>query len=153
MLLLVVPYVIAHPPDTLTLMFWSIWSGMVVSPIVLLLLLRASVAPQAARAEVMVMTPRILRVRRRASDLSYVELAQQTGLHVRLLAEIEHGLRPIEPEQLHLIAGALGVEPRMLAPADAHQRQPEARGFALVPPVLNEATALDAAQQSASSFV
>ena len=126
---------------------------MIISPIVLLLLLRPSVAPRAATAEVMVMAPQILRASRHARGLSYVELAQRTGLRVRLLAEIEHGLCPPEPEQLHLIVGALGVEPGMLATTGAHQRRPEARGFALVPPLPNEATGLDVAQQGASSFV
>jgi membrane protease YdiL (CAAX protease family) len=50
-----------------------------------------------------------LRALRRELGLSYSELSQRTGIPSRLLAEIEHGLRPCAPDQLALIASRLEV--------------------------------------------
>lgn len=40
---------------------------------------------------------------------TYTDLAQRTGLPARLLAEIEHGLRLPQPDQVQLISRALGA--------------------------------------------
>jgi uncharacterized protein len=57
----------------------------------------------------------LLRARRRGLGWTYIDLAERTGLPARLLAEIEHGLRPPEPEHVRRICQALGVEPQFLA--------------------------------------
>jgi len=50
-----------------------------------------------------------LRALRLAAGLAYIDLAERTGLTVRLLAEIEHGMRMPQPEQIQLITQALGA--------------------------------------------
>jgi hypothetical protein len=62
-----------------------------------------------------------LRSLRLQSGLGYVELAQRTGIPVRELAEIEHGLRPLDPEQRRRLANVLGITQRLIVP-------PERRG-------------------------
>ncbi|MFL5802704.1 MAG: type II CAAX prenyl endopeptidase Rce1 family protein [Roseiflexaceae bacterium] len=62
-----------------------------------------------------------LRSLRLQSGLGYVELARRTGIPVRELAEIEHGLRPIQPEQRRQLANVLGITQRLIIP-------PEQRG-------------------------
>jgi membrane protease YdiL (CAAX protease family) len=62
-----------------------------------------------------------LRSLRIQSGLGYVELAQRTGIPVRDLAEIEHGLRPLQPEQRRQLANVLGITQRLILP-------PEQRG-------------------------
>lgn len=55
-----------------------------------------------------------IRILRRRAGMTYSDLAQRTGLPARLLAEIETGMRPPHPDQVVLIADALGVEPHTL---------------------------------------
>jgi membrane protease YdiL (CAAX protease family) len=52
----------------------------------------------------------VIRTLRRNAGLTYVDLALRTQLPARLLAEIEHGLRPPTHDQLDLIFQVLGVE-------------------------------------------
>jgi DNA-binding XRE family transcriptional regulator len=56
-----------------------------------------------------------MRSLRRASGLTYTELARRTGLSARALAEIEHGLSPVAPQQADSIAQVLGVSVQVLA--------------------------------------
>jgi membrane protease YdiL (CAAX protease family)/DNA-binding XRE family transcriptional regulator len=56
-----------------------------------------------------------MRSLRRASGLTYTELARRTGLSARALAEIEHGLSPVAPQQANSIAQVLGVSVQVLA--------------------------------------
>jgi membrane protease YdiL (CAAX protease family) len=62
--------------------------------------------PTAGRAPAVPM----IRALRRGAGMTYVELGQRTQLPVRLLAEIEHGLRPPSHDQLDRIFQALGVD-------------------------------------------
>lgn len=50
---------------------------------------------------------RRLRALRWGARLTYVDLAQRTGIPARQLAEIEHGLADPHPEQLRRIVDAL----------------------------------------------
>jgi membrane protease YdiL (CAAX protease family) len=63
-----------------------------------------------------------LRSLRLQSGLGYVELSQRTGIPVRELAEIEHGLRPLQPDQRRQLADVLGITQRLVVP-------PEQRGI------------------------
>jgi len=50
-----------------------------------------------------------LRTIRRDSGITYADMAQRTGLPVRLLAEIEHGMRLPQADHVQAIAQALGI--------------------------------------------
>lgn len=56
-----------------------------------------------------------MRASRLAMGLRYLDLAQRTGLPARLIAEIEHGLRPLEPEHGQIIGRVLGLAPQQFA--------------------------------------
>jgi cellulose synthase (UDP-forming) len=58
-----------------------------------------------------------LRTLRLASQLSYSELAQRSGLPMRLIAELEHGLRPLGAEHIIALSAALDIAPSYIAPA------------------------------------
>jgi membrane protease YdiL (CAAX protease family) len=60
-----------------------------------------------APAAVAATTEHDIRALRRSIGMTYTELAQRTALPARLLAEIEHGLRLPEPEQLRRIVVVL----------------------------------------------
>jgi len=51
---------------------------------------------------------------RRAAQLTYVDLAARAGLPARLLAEIELGLAPLDPESALRLADGLGILPQEL---------------------------------------
>ncbi len=114
-LFLIMPYVTANPSSQIAAAApWAIWGGTAVAIIgVDLVMLRSVVRGAAPRPGVP--APSSIRVLRRDQGLTYSDLGQQTGIPARLLAEIEHGLRMAQPEQLGRIAQALGVEPQSLA--------------------------------------
>ncbi len=51
---------------------------------------------------------------RRAAQLTYMDLAERAGLPARLLAEIELGLVPLDPESALRLADGLGILPQEL---------------------------------------
>lgn len=51
-----------------------------------------------------------IRELRRAAGMSYVELAERSGIPARVLGEIEHGRRAPQPSELRLIAASLKSE-------------------------------------------
>ncbi len=115
-LFLILPYASDGPaPATTTIVLWLLWGGVAIAVIALgVLAFSAGIILQPYRAPA---TPtNELRALRRSRGLSYVELARRTGLPARRLAEIEHGLRPVVPEHLGLIARTLGVTPQLLSP-------------------------------------
>lgn len=107
-LFLILPYLSRNPGELATLMPWVVAGGSALAIFATyLLVLRASVtqvsvAPRAPSSAG-------LRDLRRAAGLTYVELGQRTGLSVQLIAEIEHGLRLPQPEQVRTLSQALGV--------------------------------------------
>lgn len=56
----------------------------------------------------------LMRQTRQRAKLTYAALAERTGLTIRALAEIEHGLRQPLPEELGRIAQGLGLAPGQL---------------------------------------
>lgn len=54
---------------------------------------------------------------RRAAQLTYIDLAERAGLPARLLAEIELGLAPLDPESALRLADGLGILPQELRAA------------------------------------
>jgi membrane protease YdiL (CAAX protease family) len=114
-LFLIMPYVAAHPSSVVAAGApWAIWGGTAVALIAVnIILLRGVTLRRPAQPSE---PPAVqLRELRRSQGLTYTDLAQQTGLSVRLLAEIEHGMRLPQAEQLEMIAQALGL--RSPAPA------------------------------------
>jgi len=107
-LFLIMPYVAANPSSIVAAGApWAIWGGTAVALIAVnILLLRGIALRRPAQPE----GPATARLRelRLSQGLTYTDLAQQTGLPVRLLAEIEHGMRLPQAEQLETIAQALG---------------------------------------------
>ena len=57
---------------------------------------------------------RTIRALRLQNGVKYIDLAQRTGLSVRLLAEIEHGMRLPHPDQIDKIANGLGIPPHTI---------------------------------------
>lgn len=110
MLFLVMPHLAGDPA-----LYGSPWvlSAVAVATAVAVVALAAVVGPRlfpAPTAELLGGSSP-LREARRAARLSYGALAQLTGLPMRALAEIEHGVRPPHPEELRRIARALGLAP------------------------------------------
>lgn len=89
---------------------WMFWIGLYIWVAVVGLLLlqtwprRAQIAPDAA-------IRLAIRGLRKQSGLTYTDLALRSGLNVRQLAEIEHGLIPLPNDLLQQIARGLGVAP------------------------------------------
>ncbi len=115
MLFLIMPYLAQHPTDAVADIASEVIGGGTAMAFIATIVLMLS--PIASPATV---TPAIsrrasIRELRRRSGLTYVDLAQRTGIPSRLLAEIEHGLRLPAPEQLRLIAAGLGVAPQLLS--------------------------------------
>jgi membrane protease YdiL (CAAX protease family) len=116
MLFLVMPHV-ANDPD-FPLRPWMVWAGIEIWVIALGVVLLHGWARQPAPAP-QVPQGAAIRALRRGAGVTYTDLAQRCGLSVRLLAEIEHGLAPLDAEHLGRIAAGLGVAPSALAPAVA----------------------------------
>jgi O-antigen/teichoic acid export membrane protein/membrane protease YdiL (CAAX protease family) len=118
-LFLIMPYVAAHPSSIVAAGApWAIWGGTAIALIAVNIILLRGVA---LRRPVQPTEPATAQLRdlRRSQGLTYTDLAQQTGLPVRLLAEIEHGLRLPQNEQLEMIAQALGLRSPASAVANA----------------------------------
>jgi membrane protease YdiL (CAAX protease family) len=113
-LFLIMPYVAANPSSIVAAGApWAIWGGTTIALIAVNIILLRGVALRRPAAPAGPPTAR-LREMRLSQGLTYTDLAQQTGLPVRLLAEIEHGMRLPHAEQLETIAQALGM--RAFAP-------------------------------------
>jgi membrane protease YdiL (CAAX protease family) len=113
-LFLIMPYLAQHPtPAVAAIAPWLIWNG-IGSTIVAayILMLRAMLTRAAARPAVL--APTSIRTLRHSNGLTYIDLAQRTGLSARLIAEVEYGLCSLRPEQLYRIAAGLGVPPQPL---------------------------------------
>lgn len=67
----------------------------------------ADAAPRQSELSVSIRDVEQLRLLRRSLGMTYCELARHTGLPVRLLAAIEHGMRAPEPEQIQRIVVVL----------------------------------------------
>jgi CAAX protease family protein len=108
-LFLLMPYVAANPSSAVAAAApWAICGGTAIAIVgVHFMMLRSMIRRCATEPAVAPVAS--FRALRRDTGLTYTDIAQRTGLPVRLLAEIEHGLRLAQPEQLHLIAQALGA--------------------------------------------
>ncbi len=110
-LFLLMPYLAAHPADPLAMAApWAIGTITVLS------LLTSSILIYRTRhvnsVERLSEDPgTIIRTLRRRSGLTYTELAYHTGLSVRDLAAIEHGIEPLQLEQIAPLAH--GLIPRL----------------------------------------
>jgi uncharacterized protein len=107
-LFLIMPYVTQHPSSIAAASApWVIWGGSALALIAINFLILRSAVGQEAMQQGM---PSIsnLRTIRRDSGITYYDLAQRTGLPVRLLAEIEHGMRLPQADHVQAIAQALG---------------------------------------------
>jgi hypothetical protein len=105
-LFLIMPYLTQHPGDPLNLVKpWGVWIGVPIGIVTIMLVwLRSIKTRQIAQAGV---SPATIRALRREHGLSYVALAERTGIPTRKLAAIEHGLQPLEADQRAAIAQAL----------------------------------------------
>lgn len=108
-LFLIMPYITAHPSSTVAVQApWAIWGGTAAALIAVnFIMMQRAVARQAVQPS----TPMgsSLREQRLNQGLTYSALAQQTGLPVRVLAEIEHGMRLPQIEHVRIITQALGI--------------------------------------------
>ena len=60
------------------------------------------------------MNPRMLQTARESRGLSQSKLASMTGISQAALSKAEHGLTPLPPERIGLVAEALGYPPEIL---------------------------------------
>jgi membrane protease YdiL (CAAX protease family) len=107
-LFLILPYLSRNPGALAELMPALTLAGSVIAIVgIYMIMLRAMLrrVPVAERAT----EGAGLRALRLAAGMAYIDLAERTGLTVRLLAEIEHGMRLPQPEQVQLITQALGA--------------------------------------------
>jgi hypothetical protein len=122
MLFLVMPYLAQAPASSLAVFApWAIVGGALLGVVAVGMLIVRSIRfgmPEQLPAN---LAPS-LRQLRLQTGMGYVDIAQRTGISVRELAEIEHGLRPIQPEQRRQLAGVLGITQRLILP-------PEHRGI------------------------
>lgn len=107
-LFLLLPYAARNPGALANAMPWAVAAGSGVAILAIYMLILRTLVQQAAVAPHMPSWGNIREQRRRAG-LAYIDLAERTGISVRTLAEIEHGLRLPQPEQIQLIADALGA--------------------------------------------
>jgi DNA-binding XRE family transcriptional regulator len=108
MLLLVLPYLAQQPGAIGGTLPWLVGAGSAIglgaTAIVAVGALRRRRAPVPA-----IEPSATLRSLRRSHGLSYTELAQRSGVSVRELAAIEHGLRPVSAEQLQMLLRRIGA--------------------------------------------
>jgi membrane protease YdiL (CAAX protease family) len=78
---------------------------------------RAGAALAAAQTGAPLLSASQLTRLRRAAQLTYIDLAERAGLPARLLAEIELGLAPLDPESALRLADGLGILPQELRAA------------------------------------
>ncbi len=113
---LVMPYANTDPVFARTILPWIVGGGTAAALCAVYILL---VQANATHATPPVATAsNHLRELRRQYGLTYSELGQRTGISVRLLAEIEHGLRLPQADDVHRIAQALGVAPHQIVPGN-----------------------------------
>jgi CAAX prenyl protease-like protein/helix-turn-helix protein len=116
-LFLIMPYLAHHSSESVAQhVSYVIGGGIAIAAVAIAIIMVDGIISQTTpfRGRVPLTSMRMLR---RSFSLTYVDLAQRTGLSVRLLAEIEYGLREPEPDQLHQIFLVLGVEPQFLSAA------------------------------------
>lgn len=112
---LIVPYITQHPTSALaTAAPWLMWGGIVLAMVAFDVLLLRFVVLKATVVRAPGVSQQSIRALRHNLGLAYIDMAERTGLPVRLLAEIEHGLRIPQAEQLAKIAQGLGVAPQSL---------------------------------------
>jgi uncharacterized protein len=118
-LFLIMPYLVEHSTAAVAAVApWVAWGGIVSTIVAVdILMLRAAVTQPAALPEPLTRTN--IRALRRSAGMSYIELARRSGLPVRLIAELEYDLCPLQPEYLRRIADALGVTLQSLVPVPA----------------------------------
>jgi O-antigen/teichoic acid export membrane protein len=107
-LFIVMPYLDANRTGLLFALAPWLFAGSTAAAIfaIYMLVPRKPAAQPAANPGVM--TPSELRQIRRDARVTFIELAEQTGLPVRLLAEIEYGMRVPAAEELQVLAQAYG---------------------------------------------
>jgi membrane protease YdiL (CAAX protease family) len=105
-LFLIMPYITAHPSSLAANgALWAIWIGTEIAlAATIFIVMRRTVIRQPVQSNMS-----IIRKTRLERGLSYIDLAEQTGVGVRILAEIEHGLRLPQAEHLQVITQALGI--------------------------------------------
>lgn len=123
-MLLVMPSVRANPSSLLaTALLLAMIIGGVCAALAVILLVLARFAlgaptgtttQPAARPGMPVLSAAQLSRLRREAQLTYVELALRAGIPARLLAEIELGLAPLDPEHALRLADGLGIPPQAL---------------------------------------
>jgi hypothetical protein len=116
---LIMPYLAQHASERVIHSApYMIGIGTAVAGIASCILMVRAIIPRTTASLERSSPSRILSLRR-GLGLTYGDLARRTGIPSRLLAEIEHGLRPIQPDQLQLIAAGLGVALELLEPSTA----------------------------------
>lgn len=116
-LFLIMPTLAQQPAEIAALAPWVIWGGSALAMIAVDILLLRAMIRTASTLNQEIAPETNLRDLRRSAGLTYTDLAQRTGLPVRLLAEIEHGLCIPQAEQLAQIAQCLSVAPQNLSAA------------------------------------
>jgi len=117
MLFIVMPYLAKFPTSAVAVAApWAIVAGSLLGAAAAAILMRRALRSGALQQPAY--AAGALRSLRLQSGLGYVELAQRTGIPVRDLAEIEHGLRPLDPEQRRQLANVLGITQRLIVPSE-----------------------------------
>jgi len=107
-LFLILPYLARHPGAAADIMPWLIIGGSAVALVAVYMLMLTSIVKRMPVVQ-QAPAPNGLRALRINAGLAYIDLAERTGMSVRLLAEIEHGMRLAQPEQVQAIRQAIGV--------------------------------------------
>lgn len=106
-LFMIMPYVSSNPSSAVAISApWAIWGGTALALIAINFMIMQGAAQRIVNP---VQPTNHLLMTRRSQGLNYTDLAARTGLSVRLLAEIEHGLRIPQADQLAMIHQALGL--------------------------------------------
>jgi uncharacterized protein len=106
-LFLIMPYLNANPTSDVAIGApWVIWGATAVALLAINFMIMQGAAQRISNP---VQPVNQLLTTRRSQGLNYTDLAARTGLSVRLLAEIEHGLRLPQGDQLATIHQALGL--------------------------------------------
>ncbi len=103
-LFLIMPLLAAHPDHPGTSMWpWLVTAGTMLAMVAIAILVLRTLSD--SRTRVTGQDPAtILRATRRAAGLTYTDLACRSGISVRELAVMEHGLEPLQNEQQALIS-------------------------------------------------
>ncbi len=115
-LFLIMPTLAQQPERVATLLTWLIWGCSAVSIVAIdIIMLRAVLKRTSAPVVTAPALTSSMRAMRHAAGLSYIEIAERTGVPMRVIFEIEHGLRPMQLDQVAPIAKLFGVAPQQLA--------------------------------------